>query len=562
MLKHLYIQNFTLIDCLDIDFQTGFSVITGETGAGKSIILGAIGMLLGNRADSKSVKLPLDKQDDKPVKCTIEAHFDLSRYDLESFFQSNDIDYDATDTIIRRELLSTGKSRAFINDEPVSLQTMKRLGEQLIDVHSQHQNLLLQKDNFQLNVVDIIANDKGALDDYAQSYHSLVSKQNELERLRQQIEKDTENRAFLEFQYNELTQAQLVEGMQEQLEQESETLSHAEDIKTALYQSNQWLSDDENGIVPQLKRTSDTLQQIVDVYPQVKELAERLNSAYVEIDDIASEVSGDVDNIDFDPTTLDAINSKLDQIYALEQKFHINTIAELLQLQEQLQEQLAHIENSDEALNEIQQEVNRLQEVSTKKAHHLTELRKKAAVVVEKEMKDYLVPLGIPNVQFRVDVTPKELAVDGADKVQFMFSANRSTQLQPVSQVASGGEIARVMLSLKAMISGAIKLPTIIFDEIDTGVSGKIAEKMALIMQTMGNNGRQVISITHLPQIAAMGRQHYKVEKIETEQGTQSHMSLLSDEERVEEIAKMLSGENITDAALNNARELLGVPEN
>ncbi len=562
MLKHLYIQNFTLIDCLDIDFQTGFSVITGETGAGKSIILGAIGMLLGNRADSKSVKLPLDKQDDKPVKCTIEAHFDLSRYDLESFFQSNDIDYDATDTIIRRELLSTGKSRAFINDEPVSLQTMKRLGEQLIDVHSQHQNLLLQKDNFQLNVVDIIANDKEALDDYAQSYHSLVSKQNELERLRQQIEKDTENRAFLEFQYNELTQAQLVEGMQEQLEQESETLSHAEDIKTALYQSNQWLSDDENGIVPQLKRTSDTLQQIVDVYPQVKELAERLNSAYVEIDDIASEVSGDVDNIDFDPTTLDAINSKLDQIYALEQKFHVNTIAELLQLQEQLQEQLAHIENSDEALNEIQQEVNRLQEVSTKKAHHLTELRKKAAVVVEKEMKDYLVPLGIPNVQFRVDVTPKELAVDGADKVQFMFSANRSTQLQPVSQVASGGEIARVMLSLKAMISGAIKLPTIIFDEIDTGVSGKIAEKMALIMQTMGNNGRQVISITHLPQIAAMGRQHYKVEKIETEQGTQSHMSLLSDEERVEEIAKMLSGENITDAALNNARELLGVPEN
>lgn len=562
MLKHLYIQNFTLIDRLDIDFQSGFSVITGETGAGKSIILGAIGMLLGNRADSKSVKLPLDKQDDKPVKCTIEAHFDLSRYDLESFFQSNDIDYDATDTIIRRELLSTGKSRAFINDEPVSLQTMKRLGEQLIDVHSQHQNLLLQKDNFQLNVVDIIANDKEALDDYAKSYHSLVNKQNELERLRQQIEKDTENRAFLEFQYNELSQAQLVDGMQEQLEQESETLSHAEDIKTALYQSNQWLSDDEKGIVPQLKRASDALQQIVDVYPQVKELTERLNSAYVEIDDIASEVSGDVDNIDFDPSTLDAINSKLDQIYALEQKFHVNTIADLLQLQEQLQEQLAHIENSDEALSEIQQEVNQLQTVCTKKARHLTELREKAAVIVEKEMKDYLVPLGIPNVQFRVDVTPKDLAIDGADKVQFLFSANRSTQLQPVSQVASGGEIARVMLSLKAMISGAIKLPTIIFDEIDTGVSGKIAEKMAYIMQTMGNNGRQVISITHLPQIAAMGRQHYKVEKIETEQGTQSHMSMLSDEERVEEIAKMLSGENITEAALNNARELLGFPIN
>lgn len=557
MLKHLYIQNFTLIDLLDIDFESGFSVITGETGAGKSIILGAIGMLLGNRADSKFVKLPLNHQDNRPVKCTIEAHFDLSRYDMESFFQSNDIDYDATDTIIRRELLSTGKSRAFINDQPVSLQVMKRLGEQLIDVHSQHQNLLLQKDNFQLNVVDIIAKDKEALADYAQSYHLLVAKQQELEQLKLQIEKDTENRAFLEFQYNELSQAQLQEGMQEQLEQEGETLSHAEDIKTALYQSNQWLNDDDNGVVPQLKRTADTLQQISDVYPQVRELAERLNTAYVEIDDIASEVSGDVDSVDFDPTTLDAINSKLDQIYALEQKFHVNTITELLQLQEQLQEQLAHIENSDEALDEIQQEVNRLKTICTEKARQLTEQRAKAAVVVEKEMKDYLVPLGIPNVQFRVDISPKELSVDGADKVQFLFSANRSTALQPVSQVASGGEIARVMLSLKAMISGAIKLPTIIFDEIDTGVSGKIAEKMAYIMQSMGNNGRQVISITHLPQIAALGRQHYKVEKIETEQGTQSHMSLLSDDERVEEIAKMLSGENITEAALNNARELL-----
>lgn len=559
MLKHLYIQNFTLIDLLDIDFESGFSVITGETGAGKSIILGAIGMLLGNRADSKFVKLPLDHQDNRPVKCTIEAHFDLSRYDMESFFQSNDIDYDATDTIIRRELLSTGKSRAFINDQPVSLQVMKRLGEQLIDVHSQHQNLLLQKDNFQLNVVDIIAKDKEALADYAQSYHLLVAKQQELEQLKLQIEKDTENRAFLEFQYNELSQAQLQEGMQEQLEQEGETLSHAEDIKTALYQSNQWLNDDDNGVVPQLKRTADTLQQISDVYPQVRELAERLNTAYVEIDDIASEVSGDVDNVDFDPTTLDAINSKLDQIYALEQKFHVNTITELLHLQEQLQEQLAHIENSDEALDEIQQDVNRLKTICTEKARQLTEQRAKAAVVVEKEMKDYLVPLGIPNVQFRVDISPKELSVDGADKVQFLFSANRSTALQPVSQVASGGEIARVMLSLKAMISGAIKLPTIIFDEIDTGVSGKIAEKMAYIMQSMGNNGRQVISITHLPQIAALGKQHYKVEKIETEQGTQSHMSLLSDDERVEEIAKMLSGENITEAALNNARELLAL---
>lgn len=559
MLKHLYIQNFTLIDLLDIDFESGFSVITGETGAGKSIILGAIGMLLGNRADSKFVKLPLDHQDNRPVKCTIEAHFDLSRYDMESFFQSNDIDYDATDTIIRRELLSTGKSRAFINDQPVSLQVMKRLGEQLIDVHSQHQNLLLQKDNFQLNVVDIIAKDKEALADYAQSYHLLVAKQQELEQLKLQIEKDTENRAFLEFQYNELSQAQLQEGMQEQLEQEGETLSHAEDIKTALYQSNQWLNDDDNGVVPQLKRTADTLQQISDVYPQVRELAERLNTAYVEIDDIASEVNGDVDSVDFDSTTLDAINSKLDQIYALEQKFHVNTITELLQLQEQLQEQLAHIENSDEALDEIQQEVNRLKTICTEKARQLTEQRAKAAVVVEKEMKDYLVPLGIPNVQFRVDISPKDLSADGVDKVQFLFSANRSTALQPVSQVASGGEIARVMLSLKAMISGAIKLPTIIFDEIDTGVSGKIAEKMAYIMQSMGNNGRQVISITHLPQIAALGRQHYKVEKIETEQGTQSHMSLLSDDERVEEIAKMLSGENITEAALNNARELLAL---
>ena len=554
MLKHLYIKNFTLIDQLDIAFHSGFSVITGETGAGKSIILGAIGLLLGNRADSKQIK-----QGEK--KCTIEAHFDLSHYGFESFFEDNDIDFEPEDTIIRRELTASGKSRAFINDTPVSLQMMRILGEQLIDIHSQHQNLLLQKDDFQLNVVDIIAQDSAALSAYHSSYQHYKESLQRLSDLKEQIAKAQENEEFMRFQFNELESAGLVEGRQQELEQESETLSHSEDIKTAYYEADHLLNDDDNGIIYKLGESLDSLSNIENVYSKAKDVVQRLSSVHIELKDIASEVGSEVENIEFDPSRLDSINQQLDQLNTLEQKYHVSTEKELIEIRDNLAEQLQSIDNSDEELESLVKKVDEELKLCTEKAAKLTELRLKAGKIVEKEMSQRLIPLGIPNVRFKVDITSKPLSLDGADKVQFLFSANTSTAMEPVAQVASGGEIARVMLSLKAMISGTVKLPTIIFDEIDTGVSGKIAQKMALIMQEMGNNNRQVISITHLPQIAALGSSHYKVEKEETAEGTHSHMRELNQEERVSEIAQMLSGADISDAALQNARELLNLSQ-
>ena len=555
MLKHLYIKNFTLIDQLDIAFHSGFSVITGETGAGKSIILGAIGLLLGNRADSKQIK-----QGEK--KCTIEAHFDLSHYGFESFFEDNDIDFEPEDTIIRRELTASGKSRAFINDTPVSLQMMRILGEQLIDIHSQHQNLLLQKDDFQLNVVDIIAQDSTALSAYHSSYQHYKESLQRLSDLKEQIAKAQENEEFMRFQFNELESAGLVEGRQQELEQESETLSHSEDIKTAYYEADHLLNDDDNGIIYKLGESLDSLSNIENVYIKAKDVVQRLSSVHIELKDIASEVGSEVENIDFDPSRLDSINQQLDQLNTLEQKYHVSTEKELIEIRDNIAEQLQSIDNSDEELESLTKKVDEELKLCTEKAAKLTESRLKAGKIVEKEMSQRLIPLGIPNVRFKVDITSKPLSMDGADKVQFLFSANTSTTMEPVAQVASGGEIARVMLSLKAMISGTVKLPTIIFDEIDTGVSGKIAQKMALIMQEMGNNNRQVISITHLPQIAALGSSHYKVEKEETIEGTRSHMRELNQEERVCEIAQMLSGADISDAALQNARELLNLNQN
>ena len=550
MLKKLYIKNFTLIDELDIDLYQGFSVITGETGAGKSIILGAIGLLLGQRADSKSIKQGAEK-------CVIEAHFDLSRYGMEAFFSENDIEYDPADCIVRRELTAAGKSRAFINDTPVQLAMLKELGEQLIDIHSQHQNLLLNKQDFQLNVVDIIAQDEQALAKYQQTYAKYQTVGKELETLRESIEQNRQNLDFLQFQCDELTNANLEEGEQEELEQRSETMSHAEDIKSALYEADNALSGEDRGIVSSLRSTISALKTIERVLPSASELVERLDSSYIELKDISGDISSELERIDFDPAELDSINSRLDKLYDLEKKYHVETVRELIEKRDELKRQLSHIENSDEALADLQQQLDTLRQQAQKEADALTKLRIKAASQIEKEMQSRLVPLGMPNVRFSIQLTTDTLGRNGQDKVAFLFSANTSTPLQPVSQVASGGEIARVMLSLKAMISGAVKLPTIIFDEIDTGVSGKIAEKMAEIMQEMGQHERQVISITHLPQIAALGSAHYKVEKEDSAQGTTSHMKELSPEERVREIAQMLSGSDVTEAAIQNAKQLL-----
>lgn len=552
MLKQLYIKNFTLIDELNIQMHPGFSVITGETGAGKSIILGAIGLLLGNRADSKSIKAGRDR-------CVIEAHFDLSKYDMQQFFTDNDIDEDLSDTIIRRELTAAGKSRAFINDTPVSLTKMRELGEQLVDIHSQHQNLLLQKEDFQLNVVDIIAQDEKQRKNYEAAYNQYKQANQKLNALKAEIEKNRENEDFLRFQFKELDEAQLQNGEQEELEQEYEMLSHSEDIKTALYQADNHLSGDDGNIIERLKQTSEQLANIKDVYPEVTELLERIDSSYIELKDIAQEVNGLTDHVEFDPARLETINERLDKLNSLQQKFHVRDLGELIETYHQLKEQLSHIDHSDEDVEALEQEVTQLLEKAQKQAKELTAIRTKAAKKVEEEMKQRLIPLGIPNVRFSISLTEKPLSHDGGDKVSFLFSANKSTPLQPVTQVASGGEIARVMLSLKAMISGAVKLPTIIFDEIDTGVSGKIAEKMAQIMVEMGNHERQVLSITHLPQIAAMGSHHYKVSKEETDNGTISRMTELSQQERIQEIAQMLSGSDVSEAALANAKELLRI---
>lgn len=552
MLKQLYIRNFTLIDELNISLYPGFSVITGETGAGKSIILGAIGLLLGNRADSKAIKAGRDR-------CVIEAHFDLSRYGMQKFFDDHDIDYDADDTIIRRELTAAGKSRAFINDTPVPLTRMRELGEQLVDIHSQHQNLLLQKEDFQLNVVDIIAQDADQLKVYQKEYYAYRKAKELLEELKAEIAKNRENEEFMRFQHKELDDANLQEGELEQLEQEAETLSHSEDIKTALYEADSALSGENDSILDKLKNATHQLENICDVYPSMADVTGRMQSSYIELKDIAQEISSSVEHVEFDPNRLDAINTRLDKLYTLQQKFHVETVTELIATRDRIAEQLSHIDNGDEDIEEKEKEVAALLAKAEKQAALLTSIRQKSAKAIEKEMKGRLIPLGIPNVRFEIAFAEKPLSGNGADKVSFLFSANKSTQLQPVSQVASGGEIARVMLSLKAMISGAVKLPTIIFDEIDTGVSGKIAEKMADIMEEMGLQNRQVLSITHLPQIAAKGSHHYKVLKEETENGTISHMKELNSQERIEEIAQMLSGSDITQAALANAKELLRI---
>lgn len=552
MLKQLYIQNFTLIDEMNILFHPGFSVITGETGAGKSIILGALGLLKGNRADTKQIRQGEER-------CVIEAHFDIRQYNLKDFFLENDLDDDPHDCILRREININGKSRAFINDTPASLTVMKDLGERLIDIHSQHQNLLLNKEDFQLHVVDILTKDEDTLRKYQESYQKYKKEQTILEEMIAKVSKDQENEDYLRFQLQELSDAELSEGEQEMLEQEISTLEHAEEIKSALYLSQNLISNESNGIIETLNQVSQQLQKIEQIYTPVQEISQRMESCYIEMKDLLQEITAQGEQVSYNPQQLEQSQARLDTINSLEHKYHVASIAELITYQQKIQEQINLLDHSDEEIQKQKDIVAKLLDNCTQQAERLTTIRKRAAKTIESEMKARLVPLGIPKINFKVDIKPKELSPNGKDSVSFLFSANTNSPLSPVSQVASGGEIARVMLSLKAMISGAVKLPTIIFDEIDTGVSGSVAEKMAHIMDEMGNNHRQVISITHLPQIAAMGKNHYKVSKTETPNGTISNMTPLNEQQRIEEIAQMLSGSNITKAALANARELLNV---
>lgn len=552
MLRSLYIQNYALIEKLDISFGAGFSVITGETGAGKSIILGAIGLLLGQRAEVKAIRQGASK-------CVIEARFDISAYGMEPFFEENELEYEE-ECILRREVYASGKSRAFINDTPASLVQMKELGEQLIDVHSQHQNLLLNKEGFQLNVLDLLSHNDEQLSVYQSLYREWKQTQQDLADLIARAEQNKADEDYIRFQLEQLEEANLSAGEQEELEQETDTLSHAEEIKAGLFRVGQLLTSDEGGLLAGLKESLNTMLGLQKVYSPATELAERLESTYIELKDVSQEVSSQEEDVEFNPERLEEVNDRLNLIYTLQQKHRVTTVEELLALTEEYAAKLAAITSYDERIGELTTLCDTLYNKVKKQAAVLTKARTGAAREVEKQMASRLVPLGMPNVRFQVEMgMRKEPGVHGEDTVNFLFSANKNGALQSISSVASGGEIARVMLSIKAMIAGAVKLPTIVFDEIDTGVSGEIADRMADIMQEMGEQDRQVISITHLPQIAARGCAHYKVYKQDNETETNSHIRSLADEERVEEIAHMLSGATLTEAALNNAKALLGI---
>ena len=552
MLRSLYIQNYALIEKLDISFGAGFSVITGETGAGKSIILGAIGLLLGQRAEVKAIRQGASK-------CVIEARFDISAYGMEPFFEDNELEYEE-ECILRREVYASGKSRAFINDTPASLVQMKELGEQLIDVHSQHQNLLLNKEGFQLNVLDILSHNDEQLSTYQSLYREWKQAQQELADLIARAEQNKADEDYIRFQLEQLEEANLSAGEQEELEQETDMLSHAEEIKAGLFRVGQLLTSDEGGLLAGLKESLNTMLGLQKVYSPATELAERLESTYIELKDVSQEVSSQEEDVEFNPDRLEEVNDRLNLIYTLQQKHRATTVEELLTLAEEYAAKLAAITSYDERIGELTTLCDTLYNKVRKQAAVLTKARTGVAREVEKQMASRLVPLGMPNVRFQVEMgIRKEPGVHGEDTVNFLFSANKNGSLQNISSVASGGEIARVMLSIKAMIAGAVKLPTIVFDEIDTGVSGEIADRMADIMQEMGEQDRQVISITHLPQIAARGCAHYKVYKQDNETETNSHIRRLADEERVEEIAHMLSGATLTEAALNNAKALLGI---
>lgn len=550
MLQHLTIQHYALIEHLDIDFHRGFSVITGQTGAGKSIILGALNLLLGGRADAKAIQTG-------EKKCMVEASFAIEDLKIEPFFANNDIDYDAHDCIIRREVLQSGKSRAFINDTPVSASKLKELGASLIDIHSQHQNLLIRNEHFLINTLDIMAAQPQLVSSYKCLYGQCRQAEIALEQLQQCAAKGRADQEFMQFQLKQIDDAQLQVEEQQSLEEEQQILSHAEEIKQGLFIARNLLTNEESSLSQQLRLAIEVLENITDSFDNAKGLADRLRSTRIELDDIEAELETEADRIEYDPTRLGFVEERLNIIYELEQKHNVTSISELLSIADKLRTNLDAIENVDEDIKRQTAEVARIKALRDKTAAQLTASRKKAANVMQQELIEALHVLGMPNVQMEMDITPRtEPDATGADKVTFLFSANKNVPKQDVSAIASGGEIARLMLALKALIAKRTSLPTIVFDEIDTGVSGTMAERMAQVMQQIAETC-QVICITHLPQIAALGSYHFRVYKEDNGDSTRSHIIQLNNEDRVEEIAHMLSGETITEAAINNARALL-----
>ncbi len=554
MLKSLYIKNYALIDSLEMDFEPGFSVITGETGAGKSIILGALALILGQRADIKAIK-------QGESKCIIEGTFDVSAYDFKNFCEETGIEYDPDSYTLRREVLATGKSRAFINDSPVSLTDLKELGSLLIDIHSQHQNLMLGDSRFQMQVVDILAGTGILLKEYGTAFKEYKKAEKDLNELKETAAKSKEDEDYFRFQFDALDQAKLTDsGEQDELEQELKTLNHAEDIKSALFKIYTILSDDDRGLISSLKESLNTAQSLDGIYANAESIIQRIETAYIDLRDLSTETERYAEDVEFNPEHLAFINERLDQIYTLQQKHRVSTIDDLIQIHNDLTEKIQGIDSFEQKIEELQKIVNQKQDTMLNLAEELSKKRKSAIPGIEKRLIEKVSNLGIPNVRFECRISRKNTPdASGIDDLQFLFSANKNTPLQPVAEVASGGEISRVMLCLKSMIAGATALPTIIFDEIDTGVSGEIADRMGQIMQEFGSE-MQVIAITHLPQIAAKGKTHYYVYKIDESDRTITHLRELTEEERIKELAQMLSGSQITEAAIQNAKVMLGKP--
>lgn len=551
MLKSLEIQNYALIEHLSIDFDSGLSILTGETGAGKSIIMGALSLILGQRADTKAIQ-------EGKAKCVVEAVFDVKDYGLEELFQLNDVDYDS-ELIVRREVLDSGKSRAFLNDTPVSLQFLKEVTSKLIDVHSQHANLLLSNDDFQLDVLDSVAQTKELKTEYRKMFETYRSVLKQLKEIRDTALREQEEREYIQFQYAQLSEMKLVQGEQEELERELDMLNHSEEIKRALSFVVDVLDNEQQGVLSSLKDVISNLRKIISYLPVADALQERVDSCKIELQDIENEVMHTLNATDFDPNKKNEIEERLNLIYSLQQKHRVSSVGELLSLQQSFEMRLQAIDSYDEQINALE---NRLSDVKNQldlSASALTDKRRSVCEEIERNMECKLQLLGMPNARFVVDLTSKEeFSATGKDDVAFLFSANKNAVPKNLTNIASGGEMSRVMLSLKSLIATKSLLPTIIFDEIDTGVSGEIAHRMGEIMRSMSKT-MQVITITHLPQIAAKGGAHYKVYKADTDLATYTHIVRLKDAERPQEIAELLSGKNPSQAALDNAKELLSL---
>jgi DNA repair protein RecN (Recombination protein N) len=551
MLTHLLITNYALIDHLEIDFKKGLTIITGETGAGKSIILGALSLILGERADLKVIR----KAENKSV---IEASFNIEAYnDMEHFFEQNDIEFFDNECILRREIASNGRSRAFINDTPVTLSVLRELTLRLVDIHSQHSNMLLADALYQLSIIDSVSGNDSIKADYSKQFSQYKKLKVEIEKLKAEYEKNRQEEDYIQFQLDQIAALKLQENEDEELEREQSRLSNVNEIKQCLWSASSVLQDEDNSIVSQLSVLSRSFLQIENVDADLKELSERLQSLMIELKDFSRTISSIQDSYVDDPNELERITERLNNIYDLENKHKLSCVNELIALQHSYEEKLAVITNSDDEIKRLEEKLIIVEKEARAKAKELSLSRRKGAEIFKQELEKTAIPLGMKNLRFEIGFEDCDLCAQGMDKVEFLFAFNKQQQLMPIENTASGGELSRVMLCIKAIIAQNMQLPTIIFDEVDTGVSGEIAHKMGEMMGDISNN-IQVIAITHLPQVAVKGNNHLKVYKADTDEATYTSMCELTKEERVEEIARMLSGREIDAAAINNARSLLG----